>query len=344
MTDKKQQIAELLLQTGNEHHTEYYGVDGDDPDWPLWYAEYLHGRLPPFLGKELTVSELTYLMVDLDRQFRAQESESEWNQFYAAKLLKRYPGRVVIEPGFENAETEFPSLTTEQMIEVDRAMIEDYEISLAQMMENAGRSLAHVARERFLKGNPGGKNVIVLAGTGGNGGGALVAARRLANYGANITVVTTLTAESYRDVPRRQLETLRHMAVPFRKAESLNNDQSDYDLLIDGIIGYNLSGAPRGDAAKMIRWANKGAAPVLALDVPSGIDATTGMAHDPSVKAAATVMLALPKIGLLEDGAAANVGELYLADITVPPGLYAEPQINLQVGHIFARNDIVRIR
>jgi NAD(P)H-hydrate epimerase len=74
---------------------------------------------------------------------------------------------------------EVPYLTADQMVEVDRAMIEDYHIGLVQMMENAGRNLAHLARVRFLESNPSGKPVVVLAGTGGNGGGALVCARRL---------------------------------------------------------------------------------------------------------------------------------------------------------------------
>ncbi len=68
---------------------------------------------------------------------------------------------------------DIPYLTTEQMIEVDRAMIKDFKIELIQMMENAGRNLASLARERFLDGDPSGKRVVVLVGTGGNGGGAL---------------------------------------------------------------------------------------------------------------------------------------------------------------------------
>jgi NAD(P)H-hydrate epimerase len=71
---------------------------------------------------------------------------------------------------------EIPYLTSDQMVEVDRAMIETYEIELIQMMENAGRNLAHLARGRFLGGDPRGKKIVVLAGTGGNGGGALVCA------------------------------------------------------------------------------------------------------------------------------------------------------------------------
>ena len=72
---------------------------------------------------------------------------------------------------------ELPYLTTEQMMEVDRAMIQDFHVELLQMMENAGRSLAHLARVRFLEGSPAGKRVAVLAGPGGNGNVDLGAAQ-----------------------------------------------------------------------------------------------------------------------------------------------------------------------
>jgi YjeF-related protein N-terminus len=94
-------------------------------------------------------------------------------------------------------EGEVPSLTTEQMIEVDRAMIQEMRIELIQMMENAGRNLAHLARVRFFDGNPAGKHVVVLAGTGGNGGGALVCARRLHTWGALVQVVVTHSSTSF---------------------------------------------------------------------------------------------------------------------------------------------------
>jgi len=85
-------------------------------------------------------------------------------------------------------EYDIPYLDTEQMIEVDRAMMEDYKIELIQMMENAGRCLAALARDRFLASEPAGKRITVLAGSGGNGGGALVAARRLSNWRAKLQV------------------------------------------------------------------------------------------------------------------------------------------------------------
>ncbi|MCL4267738.1 MAG: hypothetical protein KJ069_31515 [Anaerolineae bacterium] len=107
-----------------------------------------------------------------------------------------------------------PALTTRQMAEVDRAMIEDYHIDLIQMMENAGRNLAHLARERFLGGDPRGQKVVVMAGTGGNGGGALVCARRLHNDGAGVRVFTTKLDADFTAVPARQLAILRRMDVP----------------------------------------------------------------------------------------------------------------------------------
>lgn len=237
---------------------------------------------------------------------------------------------------------EVPYLTTEQMIEVDRAMMEDYTIGLIQMMENAGRNLAHLARQRFFDGDPQGKRVTILAGTGGNGGGALVCARRLHNYGAQVQVYLSKTDQAFKSVPARQLDILRHMRVPIGLAESIGQAEKP-DLIIDGIIGYSLKGAPQGTAAELIRWANASEAPILALDAPSGVDTTTGTVFDPAIRAAVTMTLALPKEGLRAPGVHEQVGELYLADISVPPELYAAPALGFQVNYIFAQNDIVRL-
>lgn len=235
-----------------------------------------------------------------------------------------------------------PYLTTDQMREVDRAMIEDYSIKLIQMMENAGRNLAHLARNRFFNGNPQNNGIVVMVGTGGNGGGAMVCARRLHNYGAKVTVFLTKPDEDFTPIPAHQLDILRRMNVSIVQ----NNDVDvlqNADLIIDGIIGYSLNGAPRGEAAKFIRWANQSSAPILALDAPSGVDTTTGTVFDPAIKATATMTLALPKEGLRASGVKEQVGELYLADISVPPELYAELVLNLTVGHIFANSDIIRL-
>ena len=112
---------------------------------------------------------------------------------------------------------------------------------------------------------------------------------------------------------------------------------------MDGLIGYSLKGAPRAAAADLIRWANSQRAPILALDVPSGVDTTTGIAYDPAINATATMTLALPKEGLRAPDVEKHVGELYLADIGVPPSLYSEPRLALKVGHLYAKSDIIRL-
>lgn len=236
-----------------------------------------------------------------------------------------------------------PYVTTEQMIEVDRAMMQDYRIELIQMMENAGRNLAHLARLRFLDGNSQGKKVVILAGTGGNGGGALVCARRLHNWGAQVQVFITRPATDFTPVPAHQLDILQRMKVPIAQADAITLVTGPA-LIIDGLVGYSLKGAPRGSVANLIRWANAESAPILALDAPSGVDTTTGIVFDPAMRATATMTLALPKAGLRAPGIADQVGELYLADISVPPALYAEPSLALEVGPLFAESEILRLR
>ncbi len=238
-------------------------------------------------------------------------------------------------------EQSVPFLSTAQMVEVDRAMIEDYGILLIQMMENAGRNLAHLARLRFLSGEPGGKRVAILAGVGGNGGGALVCARRLSSWGAGVEVFVTKPEEELSEIPRHQLGIINRMNIP--SCIGAPSAAASFDLVVDGIIGYSLAGPPRGTAAEMIRWAGAQTTPVLALDVPSGVDAGTGSVFDPAIDATATMTLALPKEGLRAQSVRAHVGELYLADISVPPELYAEPALRLQVPALFSQSEIVQL-
>lgn len=237
-----------------------------------------------------------------------------------------------------------PSINTPQMIEVDRAMTEDYHIELIQMMENAGRNLAHLARRRFLNGDPRGQTIVILAGRGGNGGGGLVCARRLHNWGARVHIFITHADEQFAGVPAHQLEILRRMGLPVTIGTGMVlSSLLDVDLIIDALIGYRLVGAPEGTAAQLIRWANAQNAPILSLDAPSGLETTTGKVFDPAIRATATMTLALPKEGLRHETGEGVVGELYLADIGVPPDLYAGPKLELHVGAIFAEDDVIRL-
>lgn len=236
---------------------------------------------------------------------------------------------------------DIPYVTTAQMIEVDRAMVEDYCIELLQMMENAGRNLAHLARRRFFDGDPRGKRVAVLAGAGGNGGGALVAARRPHTWGAEVHIFPGKPAAAMAPVPAHQLDILWRMAIPLAAFGALLD--GGFDLVLDGLIGYSLRGTPHGEAGALIRWANRQDAPILSLDAPSGVDASSGRVYDPAIRASATLTLALPKRGFREPATKPYLGELYLGDIGVPPSLYATSTLRLRVGALFAQEEIVRL-
>jgi NAD(P)H-hydrate epimerase len=237
--------------------------------------------------------------------------------------------------------TDIPFITTDQMREVDRLMIDEFHIGLEQMMENAGRNLARLAVDRFLDGAPADKRVIVLAGSGGNGGGGLVAARRLAGWGARVSIHLTREPSELTGVPAIQLSALSGLDVRIRNG--INAADSSAGLIIDAIIGYSLSGPPTGIAADMITFANENPVPVLSLDVPSGLDSTTGEAHHPAMRSDATLTLALPKIGLKTAEARGHIGELYVGDIGIPAALYRAESLQIEIPHIFDADDVVRV-
>lgn len=234
-----------------------------------------------------------------------------------------------------------PAITTEQMRQVDHLMVETYGINLFQMMENAGRNLAELGRT-LMGGSVSEQRVIVAVGKGNNGGGGMVAARHLSNWGAAVTVLLE-NERALTGVPHLQWEALT--ALPVEKEEGAGALQvlsrSDADLVVDALIGYGLQGNPRGWTAGMIERINAKGVPVISLDVPSGLDATTGAAYAPCVKASATMTLALPKTGLLTPEAKQYVGRLYLADIGVPDALYR--QMGLAVGPIFSRASLIAL-
>jgi NAD(P)H-hydrate epimerase len=184
------------------------------------------------------------------------------------------------------ADLRIPVVNIAEMREVDRLMIEVYGVQLIQMMENAGRNLAELSR-RFLDGTVSGKHIVIAAGKGNNGGGGLVAARHLYNWGAWVTVL--LRTEGLSGVPEIQWSILKKLPLEKKIDEAalkfLTNDQND--LILDSMIGYSLAGNPRGWTSKMIERINSLSIPVIALDVPSGLDATNdlGVTKDRSCEA-----------------------------------------------------------
>ena len=238
-----------------------------------------------------------------------------------------------------------PSITTEQMREVDRLMIEEYGIVLLQMMENAGRNLARLTAS--LADGAAGRSVVVLAGKGNNGGGGMVAARHLSNMGAHVRLLLAGAVDDLVDAPAHQTSTLRRMGVEVLEAqgapaELLRQAIEGADHIIDAVIGYSLRGAPSGQAAVLIELANAGGRPIVSLDVPSGVDTGSGTVYEPSIRAAATLTLALPKTGLGAPEVRRRLGELYLGDLSVPPALYRH--LGLDVGPLFAEESVVRLR
>ncbi len=187
---------------------------------------------------------------------------------------------------------DIPVLTTPQMVEVDRLMIEEYQIELIQMMENAGRNLAELAR-RDLGGLVVGKSIALLCGAGNNGGGGLVAARHLHNWGANVSLILAFDPARLKEIPAHQWRILMQMGLDSNKEPELTK----VDLILDALIGYGLSGDPRQPVAGWIEKANKAGRPILALDAPSGLDTTSGIPGNPCIKAAATLTLPYPRWG-----------------------------------------------
>jgi len=229
-----------------------------------------------------------------------------------------------------------PTVTAAQMREVDRLAIEEFGLPLLSLMENAGRALASLAVRRFTVSR--GKRILCLAGEGGNGGGGLAAGRHLANWGLEVEAVILKSAPG--SASEVQANILRRSEIQVHPAEELSRlDVRDFDLVIDAILGYSVRGNPSGPAKAMVETTNR-APRVLALDLPSGLNPDDGVPGTPCVRATATLTLALPKPGLLRPEAAPYVGELWLADLGIPMGVYA--RLGLAVPPLFRAGQILR--
>jgi len=231
-----------------------------------------------------------------------------------------------------------PAVTGEQMAEVDRIMIRELGVDVLQLMEVAGRAVAAFARDKMLGGDARGKRVLIICGTGGNGGDGMVAARFLHGWGAIVDVWLSQRPDPNRGIAAHQLAILERMSVPVSDAAMLPT-LPNADLLIDALLGFSLTGPPTGTAAALIRAANAHPAPVLAVDLPSGLTATDGTPLEPCIRATSTLTLALPKTGLLSDAARPVAGEIRVADIGVPPAVYR--RFGLEIGSLFARGGVV---
>jgi hydroxyethylthiazole kinase-like uncharacterized protein yjeF len=239
---------------------------------------------------------------------------------------------------------DLPSVTAAQMAEIDRITIEDLHIPGDVLMENASRQIAAAARA-LLGGRVAAKRVIGIVGIGNNGGDAAGALRHLVNWGATVRAELAAPQERLRETTRSQT---RRLLLASTWQVAIVHDATfdgprymDAHLLIDGLLGYNARGAPRGAVATLIDMANESGLPILAVDLPSGIDPDTGAVPGTAIRATATVTLALPKPGLLTEEAGPYVGQLLLADIGIPHSAFSRTGID--TSSLFVDGDLVRI-
>lgn len=215
-----------------------------------------------------------------------------------------------------------------QMHEVDAAAIEKFGLPELSLMESAGRKVSEVAREIF--GGVDKKSICVLAGSGNNGGDALVSARYLTNWGAKVKVFLSGNKAHRTDSLSAQIKILREIGVEMVNLESdrawerLQIALKFCDGIIDGILGTGFFGEMRSAALRLIRLANSAGAPIVAIDIPSGVAADTGEVGDAAINAACTVALGLPKIGHYVCPGATYVGALVVDDIGIPAKLLSD--------------------
>lgn len=219
------------------------------------------------------------------------------------------------------------------MAALERLAQERYGLGVPALMERAGARTADVARQ--LLDARGGRRVVVIAGKGNNGGDGFVAARHLSGD-VHVRVLLVVPAEEIHGEPAAHLVSLRERHVDIVDAETLDAPDLDRvfretDLIVDAIFGTGFRGPAEGVPARTIDSANHSGTPILAVDVPSGVDAGTGRADPPCIHAAATVTMGLPKVGLVQYPAAAVVGRIFVADIGFPPALIEDAPIETRL-------------
>ncbi len=192
---------------------------------------------------------------------------------------------------------------------IDRTSIEETRPVLYQMMENIGRNLAFLSME-LLDENWSKANIVVLAGTGDNGGG-IYAARHMANRNAHVKLSLS-NLETLTDMTAFQIKVFKSIPGEIIDIKKLQDEPVDF--IFDSIIGYSLKRAPRGRALKFIRWLHNAEVSILSLDVNSGVDSTTGKTSGEFIHPNWTMTLALPKTGVRPE----TGRELHSADIGIP--------------------------
>jgi NAD(P)H-hydrate epimerase len=213
-------------------------------------------------------------------------------------------------------------LTRIQSREIDRLATDKYHIPSIILMENASRGVADAAGEELLAltGRPTGA-VLILCGGGNNGGDGLAAARHLHNRGNSVQIGLTLSPAKYKGDALINWNIVRAMNLPTFSAtpESLTNVKAD--LIIDAIFGTGLLEPPRDPFPAQVAAIEATRIPILAVDLPSGLDCDTGQPLGPTLHARRTVTFVAPKIGFTAPSAVPYLGRVTVADIGCPAEL-----------------------
>ena len=225
------------------------------------------------------------------------------------------------------------SVSSAALRRADAEAASTFGIEPLQLMEVAGWQVARFV-DAFMDGIQD-KRVSIVAGSGNNGGDALVAARFLLQRGAIVNASIVPSRDSRSLVARHAL-TIRGLGIPITDAPQ--GIGASADVLIDGLFGTGIRLPLRDPAPAIIAAMNASGRPIVAIDVPSGMDADTGVGADAAVRAATTVTLVAPKAGL---ASASNAGRVFVADIGMPLALFgAEREI---LAALYRRGDLVEL-
>lgn len=220
-------------------------------------------------------------------------------------------------------------LSREQVRAVDKRAIEDFGIPGIVLMENAARALAEEAlrmlRQRHRPQGP----VLIICGSGNNGGDGWALARHLHNHGVEVVLAPLKDPRDGTDAAANA-NICRKMGLPEISTEKLD-ERRDAALIVDALFGTGLDRAIEGKSAEVVEWINNAGRPVLAVDVPSGLDADTGEPLGPCVQATATVTFVGLKPGFTELHCQRIVGEVIVGDIGAPRELAAELGTRLEM-------------
>ena len=208
------------------------------------------------------------------------------------------------------------ALTREQIREIDRVATEELRIPGIILMENAAIGVAAAALE-LRAGNPG--PVAIVCGPGNNGGDGLAAARHLANRGIDVRIHLALPADAYRDGSdaATNLAIVRAMEIPVHEDLEFGHPA----LVVDALLGTGLVRDIREPFRTGVLAMNACGCPVLAVDLPSGLDANTGEVRGEAVRATVTATMVAPKAGFSRNAGPAHVGRVVVVDIGIPPSL-----------------------